>query len=216
MEIVTALNKLEHGNDIHWTGEGLPRLDVVSGLVGSKVTRKDITDAVPNFVRQVADEEDSEAEPGSPTALAETEGGGDSPGQISVLDMPIADVLSSHELTLEAIDVLSEMNGDLLRERDLINKELQQVSLKGVILERQRVKHETEKGGDANMQGIRDYLDKQKEVREMRARRAQAFIGAGTTQEDVAKALTTSAPIDQAMRRKNVRGAQRPTRKMMR
>lgn len=51
MEIVEALHTLDPKLATHWTGEGLPRIDVVSGIVGQTLTRKDISAAAPDFNR---------------------------------------------------------------------------------------------------------------------------------------------------------------------
>lgn len=53
-DIKAALAKLDPANDEHWTTDGLPRLDAVEAMVGSAVSRKDITNAAPEFTRGVA------------------------------------------------------------------------------------------------------------------------------------------------------------------
>lgn len=51
--IVRALRKLDVSNDDHWTGEGLPRLDVVAELTKQKnVTRSEVNAAAPYFTRE--------------------------------------------------------------------------------------------------------------------------------------------------------------------
>jgi len=55
MNIVEALNTLDPKNDDQWTADGLPRMDVVEGLVGDKsITRADVTNAAPDFTRETA------------------------------------------------------------------------------------------------------------------------------------------------------------------
>ena len=51
MDIREALSQLDSMNDDHWTGDNVPRLDVLSDLVGRKVTRKEVFDAAPKFSR---------------------------------------------------------------------------------------------------------------------------------------------------------------------
>lgn len=53
-EILEALLGLSPGNDEHWTTDGLPRLDAVENLLGASVTRKQLTNAAPEFTRGVA------------------------------------------------------------------------------------------------------------------------------------------------------------------
>lgn len=50
-EILEAIMGLQPCNDEHWTTDGLPRLDAVENLLGASVTRKQLTNAAPNFNR---------------------------------------------------------------------------------------------------------------------------------------------------------------------
>jgi len=49
--IPEALAQLDTTNDEQWTSEGLPRLDVMSKLVGNPVSRADVTSAAKGFTR---------------------------------------------------------------------------------------------------------------------------------------------------------------------
>lgn len=51
MNIKQALAALDPTNDDEWTADGLPRVEAVAVLVGSEVTRRQITDANPTFMR---------------------------------------------------------------------------------------------------------------------------------------------------------------------
>jgi hypothetical protein len=51
MEIVEALHTLDPKLATHWTGDGLPRVDVVSAIVGRTLTRSDISAEAPDFKR---------------------------------------------------------------------------------------------------------------------------------------------------------------------
>ena len=53
-EILEAVMGLSPANDEHWTTDGLPRLDAVENLLGASVTRKQVTNAAPEFTRGVA------------------------------------------------------------------------------------------------------------------------------------------------------------------
>jgi len=54
-DIVEALTRLDPANENHWTGEGLPRLHAVRTVAGDpEITRQDITDAAPKFLREAA------------------------------------------------------------------------------------------------------------------------------------------------------------------
>lgn len=53
--IIDALALLDPARDEHWTTDGLPRVDVLSELLGGeKVTRQLVTEAAPEFTRGVA------------------------------------------------------------------------------------------------------------------------------------------------------------------
>ena len=55
-----ALDELDHKNDDHWTGKGLPDVKVVNDLLkesGQTVTRAKLTELVPACVRKTADSE---------------------------------------------------------------------------------------------------------------------------------------------------------------
>lgn len=51
--VIEALSKLDPGTDEHWTADGQPKVDVVANFIGEggAVTRKDIIEAAPEFVR---------------------------------------------------------------------------------------------------------------------------------------------------------------------
>lgn len=54
-EIKVAVEKLDSGNNAHWTGTGLPRLSAVEDALGrAGVTRDDVHAALPGYTREVA------------------------------------------------------------------------------------------------------------------------------------------------------------------
>ena len=63
MNIKQALTTLDVENDDHWTADGLPRVETVAALVGGDVTRRDITNAAPMFMRTPGETEET----GAPT-----------------------------------------------------------------------------------------------------------------------------------------------------
>ena len=54
MELKKALSQLDPANDGHWTSNGSPRVDVISEMIGSTVTRQTITDMAPELMRESA------------------------------------------------------------------------------------------------------------------------------------------------------------------
>lgn len=55
-EINKAIRQLDAENDADWTGGGMPSLDRVSELVGRKVSRQEVTDAKPGYLRPSTDQ----------------------------------------------------------------------------------------------------------------------------------------------------------------
>lgn len=72
-EILEALLGLSPGNDEHWTADGLPRLDAVENLLGASVTRKQLTNAAPDFNRAMAQSVVDEAASQGDTEQGDTE-----------------------------------------------------------------------------------------------------------------------------------------------
>lgn len=61
-KIRDALANLDVENDDQWTAEGMPRLDVVKEVVGTAVSRADITAAAKSFTRKTPNLDVEEAE----------------------------------------------------------------------------------------------------------------------------------------------------------
>lgn len=49
--IVAALQSLDKNVDANWTTTGLPRVEVIESIVGFELTRQDLKDVAPDFVR---------------------------------------------------------------------------------------------------------------------------------------------------------------------
>ena len=93
-EILEAVMGLSPANDEHWTTDGLPRLDAVENLLGASVTRKQVTNAAPDFNRGHAKSLVDEAHDEETVSHMDTD------------DMPDPDVdpLSSGDLSETDID----------------------------------------------------------------------------------------------------------------
>lgn len=52
MSLIEALKNLDPENNDHWTSDGLPRLDVLKNLIGTQVTREQITALTKSFNRK--------------------------------------------------------------------------------------------------------------------------------------------------------------------
>ncbi len=224
-----ALRALDPDNDGHWTDDGLPRVDAVAVLAGEKVTRKQITNTDPEFTRERAeldrndaalvpdDEDDAMPPPEDPVARATVEPvpAADYSGESleddidDVLNQPVPQVFGDPTLTQKALIALEEKLLANQKRKAAVELEARQLNEKIRLCTRQMTQHQRN-GRIPQEKPIQDYLRRQKENREERARRAAIFIEAGTTAADVAKQLQGGSDLDRAMARKRARGTQRP------
>jgi hypothetical protein len=58
-----ALGLLDPAKDEHWTSQGLPRLDVLVGLMGFSLERRELNELVPGFSRASAKKAKEESGP---------------------------------------------------------------------------------------------------------------------------------------------------------
>lgn len=132
-EILEALLGLSPGNDEHWTADGLPRLDAVENLLGASVTRKQLTNAAPDFNRAMAqsvvDEAASQGD-AEPSGADKTEPNADpqSPEDLGETDTATADAGG-----LDDFDPLAEGPGD---EEAAMDEAVQRAQARVTALER--------------------------------------------------------------------------------
>lgn len=50
-DIKTAIDMLDPANETHWTSAGLPAVDAVKEILGRDITRAEINEAAPDFMR---------------------------------------------------------------------------------------------------------------------------------------------------------------------
>lgn len=227
-----ALKALDPANDDHWTSDGLPRVDVITGLVGQAVTRADITGLAPGLTREAlagsvdgdkgdepeasdkavegATEEQRELTPKpdldeeDPKYFAHVEPADE------VVGMDIHDVFSSLELTDRGIAEFSRQNMILVQRKSEIEKKITDIGRRTALLERERSRLAKAAGVDDKAASLKAYQNAQRKARQDRAARARRFIEAGTTAEDVAKELGGKSAIDMAMSNRG-RGRGRPS-----
>ena len=237
MDIEQALQTLDKDADDHWTSDGMPRVDAVTNALGRDVTRKEITEAAPTFTRadarraasveevplvSVGESPDPASTPAAP-APASPAGGGDADwdaGDVEVLDevvgLDVQTVFNDLELVYRAIKEFNRQSLILGRRRDRANVKLKDVGRRSALLEKAKIHLEKAAGIKPGQVDIRAYLERQKEVRAERARKAQAFIEAGTTAEAVREQLAGPSKIDAALRQRQAgRGSKRPTRPVL-
>lgn len=200
MEIKAALASLDTANDQHWTADGLPKLDVLSDMVGEKVSREAATEAWPGFTRNYGDDDGQEEE--AEEVISEEE----------LLNATLGDLAQGGLTLIEAWMVAADKQQRKARqEYNDAKKRLDEFSRFADAVERMRIqfkRRQPKQGGDT---AIQDYLKKQREARKRKQANAAAFIAAGTSAQDVAAGLNVKAPIDQALNQRRAKpGSTRP------
>jgi hypothetical protein len=208
MDIVAALDLLDHENDDHWTEEGLPRVDVVNDLLGGdeQVTRQDIKEAAPKFMRlkstETVNNEDDDLEDlteGKETTSAAVEVGEKTIGvdeEVDIMNTPVSEIIQCPKLTALGLERLHVEIMKLTRQKDQIGRDIDQLSAQVQLLDSANQIHNRNKQVSNNE--IQQYLDSQRKAREAAAVRAQRFIDAGTTAGDVANLLDGRSELDKA------------------
>ena len=207
MSIAEALSQLDVDNDEHWTQDDLPRLDVVSKLVGHSVSRKEITDVAPEFSRSAAIEKETSAdETAVSSAVAKVEADSDP----VPTDLASALAITSNQLLMDRS--LFEKVGKILD--NTINEKLREVERLKLEIERYRKRYNdlwsfevnTRKKSNTQI----EHIKRQHEIRMERALQTKSVLS-GMSPEDVKAALNMRSPLDNVMRaRKAARGMQRP------
>lgn len=179
-KLETVLGSLDPENDDHWTGDGSPKLDILSSLIGERVTRALVTKEFPLYNREYA------------AAHAKEMAG-------SVPDEPKPE--PEENALFVAVDDAEEI---LLGARHVVD-----VAAKNLTKAQENYEAALKARDDAyppltNSQNIRDFLDEQQKQRIARGTHADAFI----RRQDVA--FLAKSRIDQAFASKKKFGARRP------
>lgn len=181
--IVEALSMLDHDDDSVWTADGLPKVDVVRGLLGNDaLTRAEITDAAPDFVRH--SKPDKEEFDGQEEA-----------SQAQEVSTAYDDALAARD---SAEKELSKLNAQLSLLREEISTKQQDIGRLNTLIDRLSP-------SEPNQKAIGDYLESQKRIRLERHER-QLSLMRGVDP----RMLQPKSPLDQAMTRKSQRGTSRP------
>jgi len=221
MDIKEALGQLDTLEDANWTADGAPAVDAVSALMGTKVTRAEITEAAPKFSRENTDlsgpapeAPEQEQTPPSPAPVAE-----------EPLDMSVLEAFADMEPMLPndlAEKVLSKVDPKLLPEIDLmLAQQMQAIELKEKEVEEMKRKVKLGRAltqtwikqlvpDMSNQQAIQAYIRASHDRRAEKAAEIRTVLG-GLKPADIAK-LDPRAAIDRAFARKTARGTNRPVR----
>lgn len=219
MDIKEALAQMDVLDDEQWTQEGSPKTEVVSELVGSKVSRADITNAAPKFTRQNPVIDGIEPEEGKDDAVQQ-EAQAEEVIDTSVLESylegepMLPEAFVEKILKLIPLDQLETLQNFLIEQQSAL--EDQQRQLDEV---KRRVKFNLSYTRSyikqtipdmSNQEAIRAYINRSQEQRAQKAEMIKQALG-GLKPSDLAK-LDPRAAIDKAFARKTGRGGQRPTR----
>ena len=213
MNIKEALASLDALDDEQWTQDGAPKTDVVSELVGHKVSRAEIIEMAPKFSRENMVVED-EKEPEVKTETEET-----------VLDNSVLEAFAEMEPMLPeelSAKVLSKIDPMQLEsvEKFLIEqiavsaakqKEIDEMNRRlklGLATTRLWIKQLVPDMN--NQQAIQEYIKHSQANRAAKNAAVQQILG-GAKLSDLVK-LDPRAAIDRAFARKTARGGNRPTR----
>jgi hypothetical protein len=193
MDIVDALRSLDPANDDHWTAEGAPSLSVVSGLVGSTVSRKAATNAAPGLTRDcgTAFWEEFAVKAKAPADEHELDfGNGEDDGGLALAQSAYEDAAKKAAGLREIADKAAAEALKAQATADRIQEGLDAAT------------RDPHKGTN----DIREYLARQAEQRTARAEaRAAMLKGIDPT------LILARSPIDNAFAHKRGRGGKRPT-----
>lgn len=197
--IKQALESLDPENDAQWTHDGLPRMDVVEKLVDDKaITRKDVTEADPEFCRDTAKVRNvAEAE-----KAKENENDIHPEVQAGDKEKTKAPQISPEEQLRADILVIDEAINDATADRTAIDKTITKMHAQRDAL--QNKCHRTHTPA-ADTKARMDFIESQNKARAARFAKGQMIL------KIVGKdGLNPKCKLDQAMMRKTARGTKRP------
>lgn len=192
-----ALESLDPANDAQWTADGLPRMDVIEKLIDDKaVTRKDVTEADPEFCRWVATVRRDEAKEAKE---AEEKQDDTHPEMQTQTQAPKIDPEEQLRADITALD---EQIRELGVEKNAIDKIIIKTqSQRDALQEKSFGSHSAKEDTKARMVFIKSQNQARAE-RYARGRKILQIIGKD--------GLNPKCKLDQAMTRKTARGTRRP------
>lgn len=215
MDIKEALASLDALDDEQWTQDGAPKTDVVSELVGHKVSRAEIIEAAPKFSREnmvIEDEKEPEVE--TETETEETVIDNSVLEAFAEMDPMLPEELAAKVLSkidpmqLESVEKLLieqiAVSAAKQKEIDEMNRRLK-LSLATTRLWIKQLVPDMN-----NQQAIQEYIKRSQANRAAKNAAVQQILG-GAKLSDLVK-LDPRAAIDRAFARKTARGGNRPTR----
>lgn len=215
MDIKEALASLDALDDEQWTQDGAPKTEVVSELVGHKVSRAEIIEAAPKFSREnMVLEDDDKKEPEVKTETEETVIDNSVLEAFAEMDPMLPEELAAKVLSkidpmqLESVEKLLieqiAVSAAKQKEIDEMNRRLKL----GLATTRLWIKQLVPDMN--NQQAIQEYIKRSQANRAAKNSAIQQILG-GAKLSDLVK-LDPRAAIDRAFARKTARGGNRPTR----
>lgn len=216
MDIKEALSQLDGLDDAQWTQDGAPKTEVVSELVGRKVSRAEIVEAAPKFSRENMEIELEPAKEPEPEPAVEDKNEVDTGLLEDLLNdgIPLERDFVDNYLRKMDVRLLEPTEQVLLQQMAELDKRMSEVEEM-----RRRVKMNLAHTRAfikalipdmSNQEAIQAYIRKSNENRAAKKAALESILG-GAKLGDVMK-LDPRAAIDRAFARKNARGAQRPVR----
>jgi hypothetical protein len=220
-KVKSALEQLDPLDDDQWTADGAPKVETVSALLGEKITRQDIVNAVPDFTRDKAgqplaeqpkDEETSDVQEN----LNDEEDDDNDAEQTQYEGVPegfdLAEFQSwlaqqkSDDLEKIAADI-REKQGELSVRQNKLNEMVTGLKTAAGLV-KMRIKTDFKNSSDT--EATRNYIAAQAKARADRMGVRNTILQGLKISE-----LESRSPLDAAMSRKTSRGTQRPARPLI-
>lgn len=192
-KILAALRDLDVLDDDQWTTDGSPKVEFVSKIVGSPVTRQEIFDASPGFNRSKTLNEEVEKE----EEKVPDEGWSYESFKAHVYSLKKDNLESGMKEVEEAQKSVQEKIDALLLTKEQMSR--------SISIFRQRISEVFPNA--TNGEAIRAFIESQTKARADRAATRNEILKSISPKD-----LDPRAPIDVAMSRKNSRGSARPIR----
>lgn len=206
MDIKDALSQLDPLDDDQWTEGGQPKIEAVASLLGHKVTRKEITEAAPQFSRDNPIETEEESD-------AQEEGVRQGDEEVDYTSAAVEFFekdLNSHKEVQDAVNALpKEILSDMIRMMDnqmmdIESKKRELENLRGMMKYAKAVavnRAKSETPDMDNQSAIREFLAAQHKARAEKVAATKEIFD----KIDISK-IDPRSPIDRAMARKTGRG----------
>lgn len=201
-----ALGFLNPEDDSNWTHDGLPRMDVIEKLMDDKsISRKDVTEADPEFCREVAvQRRAAKAIAEAEAALADGENQDDDSTEMQAQgrETQAQGQVNPEEALRDAIQEIAQEIENLTAERAEVNKAIDALTKRQKALQnKSQGQHSAKADTVARMEFIASQTA-QRARRYEKGRKILQIIGKD--------GLNPQSRLDQAMRRKTQRGTRRP------